>query len=83
MVKHHKRSTCSVYTYYSWYPVDTCAYANRCERSTCGGCGERRQSYRDTGYAYDYYDNDYGNYDPDMSTGDDNAMTYPGMDIDN
>ncbi len=83
---------------YTWQPAPCgCAYTScsscnyNCSYAPPCGCvnnGSGRWVKVRTQSAYDevYYYNDnvekYDSYDPDMSTGDDDATVYPGMDID-
>jgi hypothetical protein len=71
----HHRHPCygtSIY-YYAWEPVSACPCANVYD--DCGACGHYHRVY--------YQGDDNWNYDPDLSTGDDDATVHPGMDIDN
>ena len=89
--KYHRRIVhylpCDNEGYTVWYAEPQCPCAMSWEATQCASCGIWHPTGwqpLDEGYYYTTPDNSYQpGYDPDLSTGDDDASRHPEMDIDN
>lgn len=80
---HHHRSSYSITVYYPWRivtPCYTCCATNTHYRDAIIDYNSMPVSHSRGRYIHD---NPYDYYNPDMSTGDDDASVYPDMNINN